>query len=204
MSIERGRSWGTNTALAAGSPVVGTDAELRSLVETARREGRELGPVGLLGGDLCATLGGPGNPERLRSLAALQVPIDVVAVVLDGTTQLWFVAHLVAHRRAWVGRAAVAMNADSLGPLRLGPRAHPNDGLVDVTFGSLPWRDRLEAKRRARTGAHLPHPGLRVQRAARVVIDFDRPTAVWLDAVPVGRARRLELTVEPDALQVVV
>ncbi|MFN0027724.1 MAG: hypothetical protein ACKV2O_11195 [Acidimicrobiales bacterium] len=204
MSIERGRSWGTNTALAEGSPMVHSDADLRALVETAQRLGRPAGTVGLLGGDLCATLGGPGDPQRLRGPDAVQVPIDVVRVVLDGAVEHWFVAHLVAHRRAWAGQAAVAMNADSLGPLRLGPRAHPNDGLVDVTSGSLPWRERREARRRARTGAHLPHPALRVRRAGHVVIEFHRPTPVWLDLVPVGRARHLELTVQPDALQVVV
>ncbi len=204
MSIERGRSWGTNAALEAGSPVVSSDAELRHLVEQARREGRSPGTVGLVGGDLCATLGGPGDPDRLWGPSALLVPIDVVRVVLDGDVGHWFVAHLVAHCRGWAGQAAVAMNAESLGPLRLGPRAHPNDGLVDVTVGELAWRERLEARRRARTGDHLPHPSLRVQRAAQVVIHFERRTPVWLDGVAVGRARTLALDVEPDALHVVV
>lgn len=204
MTISKGQPWATNGALRAGSPVLGSDAQLRELVEAARREGRDPGEAGLVGGDLCATLGGPGDRARLHSQAATRAPIDVVRVVRDGTHEHWFVAHLVAHRRAWSGRAAVAMNAEAVGPLRFGPRAHPNDGLVDVTVGTLGLRDRLEARRRARHGSHLPHEALEVRRAARVVIEFERPTPVWLDSVPVGAARHLELVVEPDALYVVV
>ena len=139
MAIRRGEPWATNGPLAAHAPVVSDDAALRAHVEQARRRGAMPGEIGLLGGDLCATLGGPGRRERLTSDEAVRAPIDVVRVEFAGETY-WFVAHLVAHRRAWRGDAAVAMNAEWLGSWKLGPRAHPNDGLVDVTSGRLGWR----------------------------------------------------------------
>ncbi len=203
MVIRRGESWAENGPLARDAPVVCDDAALRGHVEQARRRGEQPGEIGLLGGDLCATLGGPCRRDRLNSAAALRAPIDVVRVETDGATY-WFVAHLVAHRRGWRGEAAVAMNAEWLGGWKLGPRAHPNDGLVDVTSGRLRWQDRLVARRRAASGTHLPHPALRVQRRGRVELVFDRPTPVWLDGTRLGRAKRLVLTVEPDALTVVV
>jgi diacylglycerol kinase family enzyme len=159
--------------------------------------------VGLVGGDLCRTVGGPGDRARLADGRGVRLPIDVVRAELDGSPH-WFVAHLVAHRRWWRGEAAVAMNAEWLGPWKLGPRAHPGDGLVDVTRGSLPWRDRWRARARAHRGDHLPHPRLTVVRAASMELTFPRPTPVWLDGRPAGRCRHVVLTVEPDAAAIVV
>jgi len=201
--IRRGEAWASNGPLRAGSPIVADDAALRRIVEAARRAGQDPPEVGLIGGDLCATLGGLGRIERLHGDEAVRAPVDVVRAELDGEPY-WFVAHLVAHRPGWWGEAAVAMNAEWLGRWKLGPRAHPNDGLVDVTEGSLRWQDRLKARRRAPSGTHLPHPALRTRRAATLQLDLARPTPVRLDGTPVGRAGRIVLTVEPDSLVVVV
>ncbi|MEZ5237034.1 MAG: hypothetical protein R2755_10735 [Acidimicrobiales bacterium] len=203
MTIRRGQDWATNGPLAAGAAVLSTDAELRHHVEAARRVGAIPTEVGLLGGDLCRTLGGPGRRDRLDGAEAVRAPIDVVRAELDGRPH-WFVAHLVAHRRWWQGEGAVAMNAEWLGDWKLGPKAHPNDGLVDVTSGSLPWRQRREAARRAPTGTHLPHPRLTVRRARSHTLVFARPTPVWLDGEQLAPVRRIELVVEPDTLVVVL
>lgn len=203
MVIRRGEPWATNGPLAVGAPVVSDDGALRAHVEAARRRGERPTEIGLLGGDLCATLGGPGRRERLDTAEAVRAPIDVVRVEFAGETH-WFVAHLVAHRWGWRGDAAVAMNAEWLGSWKLGPRVHPNDGLVDVTSGRLGWQDRLAARRRAPSGTHLPHPALRVQRAGRVELGFEQPTPIRLDGTVVGRVEQVLLTVEPDALIVVV
>jgi diacylglycerol kinase family enzyme len=96
------------------------------------------------------------------------------------------------------------MNAEWLGDWKLGPRAHPGDGLVDVTIGALGWRDRWRASRRAPHGDHVPHPRLAVTRSASAEVHFLRPTPVWVDGEPAGRVARVVLTVEPDAAVIVV
>jgi len=47
------------------------------------------------------------------------------------------------------------------------PRAHPNDGYIDVLEidEAITTRQRLSAWRRAATGSHLPHPQLRASRS---------------------------------------
>jgi len=203
MTIRKGEAWGEPGSLPTGSPVAHSDAELRTIVEAARRAGQPIPTTGLLGGDLCRTVGGPGDPGRLTG-GGVVLPIDVVRADIDGTPH-WFCAHLVARRNWWFGRAAVAMNAQWLGDWDLGPRAHPNDGLVDTTDGDLPFADRREAARRARSGAHLPHPALQVRRSGSHEFVFDPPLAVWLDGRRVvRRAHRVTVTVEPDACHVVV
>jgi hypothetical protein len=195
--------WREPGGLPDGAPVVHSDAELRSLVEHARRTGEALPLVGLAGGDLCRTLGGRGEERRLRSDDGARCRVDVGRANLDGAEH-WFVAHLVARRRWWRGRLFVAMNAEWCGDLCLGPRAHPGDGLLDVTRGSLRPADRLRARSRARSGSHLPHPDLGVQRCAATEMHFDRPTGVWLDGEAVGPVRDLAVQVEEGSLWVVV
>jgi hypothetical protein len=203
VTIEKGSPYGVPGALPPDGVVVRSDAEAAALVNEARRGGHPIPPLGLLGGDLCRTLGGRGEEARLRSGEATTFPVDLGCVLLDGRLQ-HFVAHLAAHHRAWHGRFAVAMNAEWLGELDLGPRAHPGDGLLDLTEGELGLRDRLTARRRARTGTHLPHPGLRTRRSGRAELAFPGGVPVFLDGISVGAATEVMVHVEPDALTVVV
>ncbi|MDZ7732457.1 MAG: hypothetical protein U5R31_04490 [Acidimicrobiia bacterium] len=198
MPVRRGESWGGPGRLPEGAVVVRSDAEARSVVEAHRRENRSLPVLGLLGGDLCRTLGGRGTRTVCATVRRPVATVDVGSALLDGR-QHWFVAHLVA-RRSWLrGRVFVAMNAEWFGSWSLGPRAHPNDGLVDISDGSPSLGDRLRARRRLPTGTHLPHPEIRTERTGALQRTFDPPLPVWLDAhagragatsVPPRRARR--------------
>jgi hypothetical protein len=158
--------------------------------------------VGLLGGDLCRTLGGRGEAARLRSTDAMTFPVDLGEVLLDGRLR-FFVAHLVARDRLW-RRLFLAMNAQWLGRWNAGPRAHPNDGLLDVYEARLRPGQLLAVDARARRGAHLPHPAITERRVPAAQARFERPRAIYLDGVRVGTARDLSVRVQPDALRVVV
>jgi diacylglycerol kinase family enzyme len=203
VTIEKGQEWGTRGRLPDEGVCVRTDAEARRIVEEARRAGRPPPPLGLLGGDLCRTLGGLGDEARLRSDDAVRFQIDLGAVLVDGRLH-WFLAHLVAMRSWWRGPVVFGMNAQWIDGWNAGPRAHPSDGLLDVYELRLPLADRLRARRRLRTGAHVPHPAIRLRRTAAVQLTLDPPLPVSLDGEPVGTGRSLSLRLEPDALTVVV
>jgi hypothetical protein len=203
MTIRRGDTWGHAGALPDDGVVVHSDAEARQVVERARRAREPVPPLGLLGGDLCRTLGGRGDPARLHSPEARTLPVDLGAVLLDGRLH-WFVAHLVARRSWWSGRIVAVMNAEFVGIWDVAPRSHPNDGRLDVLDADLSLGDRLKARRRLRTGAHLPHPGIEERRVDAVQFDLPRSTPIWLDGELVGEARRLSVRVEPDALVCVI
>ena len=203
MPISKGQPWGAPGSLPDDGVVVRSDAEARALVEQARKERRPPPPLGLLGGDLCRTLGGGRSGEdRLRSAQAVTFQVDLGVALLDGRIHL-FVAHLVARSRLW-RRAFVAMNAQWLGDWNLGPRAHPGDGLLDVYEATLPLNQVLAVRSRLRHGTHLPHPGIRERRTAAAQVTLERALPVRVDGVAVGSAKNVAVRVEPDALVVVV
>jgi hypothetical protein len=203
VTIEKGELWGSAGALPADGVLVRTDAEARAAVEGPRRAGAPIPALGLLGGDLCRTVGGRGDEARLHSPDAMTLPADLGSVLLDGR-QHWFVSHLVARRSWWRGRVVAVMNAQWIGRWDVAPRSHPNDGLLDVFDGSPSLDDRLKARRRLLTGTHVPHPDIAQRRTAALTLELDRPTPIWLDGERVGTAQHLAVRLEPDALRLVV
>ena len=91
----------------------------------------DLPPIGLLGGDLCRTLGGRGDEARLRGEEVTLAPVDVGEVLLDGRVR-FFVAHVVVRKGGGGGPVVAAMNAQYLGRWDVAPRGHPGDGILEV------------------------------------------------------------------------
>ncbi|HET6664318.1 MAG TPA: hypothetical protein VFG94_08670 [Acidimicrobiales bacterium] len=205
MTVRKGQGWGEPGTLADDGVVVHSDAEARRIVERARRSGEPPPPLGLAGGDLCRTLGGRGDVARLRSPDAVRLSVDLGAALLDGRLH-WFVSHLVARRSWWRGPLLAAMNAEFLGDWEVAPRAHPNDGLLDMVSvaAGMSLTDRIKARRRLPIGGHVPHPAIDQSRRPAFQIEFDRPTRVWLDGERIGMATNLSIRIEPDALICVV
>ncbi len=195
MTIEKGASWGRP----AGPQIeIGFDAA--DDAELALAAAATPGLVATVAsGDLHRTLGLPADGRDDRVV----YPIDLGFVSIDDGPERPFVAHVVARRPWWLGDAAVVMNAAWVGDLYLGPRAHPNDGRLDVTVGRLPVRQLPEAASLARSGTHLPHPDLTTVRVAVWEHELDRPRPILVDGDRVGRGRRISVRIEPDALSVV-
>ncbi len=213
MTIEKGGSWGEPWPADRSLDEVvevADDAELADRLAAARANG-DTGPAPLMprSGDLLRTIGleqpRPAD-ERHR------YPIDLAMAHLGRSegqhaVVLPFVAHLTVRNRRLTGigpgLSVAVMNAAWLGPLRLGPRAHPNDGVVDVLEGTVGLLQRREANRRATVGSHVPHPSLATKRTTAWSRTWARPVTIWLDGRPVGRYRSVTVEVIPDAGEVV-
>ena len=202
MPIAKGEPWGEPGPLPEGAVLVRSDGEARAVLEEARQDRQPFPPLGLLGGDLCRTLGGTGDLGRLRSGEGVRFTVDVGEALLDGRVHL-FVAHLVARDRLWT-RAFVAMNAQWIGRWNLGPRAHPGDGILDTYDARLPLSQVWAVRSRAHLGAHLPHPGIRERRVSATQVELGRRLPVRLDGDLVGSAFTIVLRVLPDTLVVAV
>jgi len=203
VTIEKGRPWGEPGPLPDTGVTVRSDAEARAAVEAALRVGEPLPALGLLGGDLCRTVGGTGDESRLFSEEAVRLPLDLGEALLDGRLYR-FVAHLVARGPWWRGRAWLAMNAQWIGSWNVAPKAHPNDGLLDVIDARVPLGQVLAVRARLPYGTHLPHPAIKLERVRAAQARFERRATVYLDGERVGAFRDVSVRLEPDALTLVV
>lgn len=222
MTIEKGGLWGepwTGDVPRAEIPQVADDEALaRALADLLAEPVLPSQPPILApqSGDLLRTIGleEPRPAEQwhrypidlgLAWLSSSSDPIEIETDV-DADADVVvapFVAHLTVRnqrlRGFGPGLSVAVMNAAWLGSLRLGPRAHPNDGLVDITEGTVGILQRREANRRATTGSHLPHPDLTATRRSHWQRSWSRPVTVWLDGRPVGRFRSIAVEVLADA-----
>jgi len=200
VTIERGGVWGEPLA---DLPELGDygSASTDSAVAELAAAGHPAIGLGALDGDLARTLGIDRvrpEPERYG------YPFDLGIVQLDDGPELPFVAGVVAHRHLWRGEFAIVANCGWFGNWYVGPKAHPNDGLLDVTVGSLSPAQRLLAHRRLPTGSHVPHPDLTTLRCGAWEHRFDSPVRVSIDHRSIGRARSLRVSVQPDRFMLVV
>ena len=199
MTIRKGQPWGEAVQSPASLLIADTDQAAQVWVVAARTVDSPLPAIGFAGGDLARTMGG-GAAGRFPGTVT-KAPVDLVRVEADGAVT-WAVAHVVARRRWSRGQVWMAMNAQFHGPYDVVPRAHPNDGKLDLlqVATAMPLRTRLQARARARTGTHLPHPQLATRRVTEVTLEFDRPLDLWVDGAKWRRADHVHLAVEPDAL----
>jgi YegS C-terminal NAD kinase beta sandwich-like domain len=190
MVIQKGKDWGTPGVLPPDAPVAHSNAELRAHASEGARV------IGVTGGDLCRTLNGSGSMSMV-------FPIDLCRLTSQGVDEL-FVAHCLA-RNGWLhGPITAVMNAQFIGTWDVAPRSHPNDGVVDVLEISMGLSDRLKARKRLETGTHVPHPLITQRRVRSAEFHLNRPTKIWLDGELITTLTDFSITVEPDALTVVL
>lgn len=203
MTIGPGTAWSAPGLLPADAPVFASDGALSAALATARRNDSEIPIVGLTGGTLWTTIGGPSADGRLHTGEARHYPVDVGILMADHVTHV-FVGSVVARGRLAHDAVAV-MNTPFFGRLRIAPRAHPGDALLDIIEGeSLTFDDLRRIAPRLRHGTHLPHPKLRERRVAHATWTFSRPRMLTVDQRRLGRVTELSVHLEPDALTVVV
>ena len=200
MTIRRGEPWGEPAEVPAeGLLSPDSDRGASRSLELQRDAGAPFTAIGVQRGDMARTMGG-GTPGRFNG-TLVKAPVDLLRVQADGMEHL-ALAHVVARRSWWRGEVLLAMNAQYLGPYDVAPRSHPNDGRVEVlrVHPAMPVRARWNARSRARTGTHLPHPQLEMRSTGEWHHRFERTMHLWIDGVRCGDVRELTVTVLPDAL----
>jgi hypothetical protein len=203
MTIKPGEPWGRTVDRPLDLVVVAGDRELARCLSSSR-DGSDGPPVFAVDGDFARTLGAPSLEGRLT---VNELPVDLIDVRLDGgVVTATACAHVVVRNPWWRGgwwrgSVIVVMNAEYIGEYDVAPRGHPNDGRVETfevgsTFGV---RLRRQARRRARSAAHVPHPGIATRSVRAATWSFRRPMIVSVDGRRIGSATVVEVAVAPDA-----
>ena len=110
---------------------------------------------------------------------------------------------LAIQHRTQLSTCLILSNSGILHARDVLPRAHPNDGFVDVleVDPKISTRQRAIAWHRSATGSHLPHPDIRVSRS----IDFQwsgSPAQMIADGVTYKGVVWLQCTVLADAMSI--
>lgn len=196
MTIRRGAEWGEPIERPTELLSAGSDAEFVRLVGAAGRDT----PVTLSGGDLHRSLGSPAPRREMRRL-----PLDLIDVHLDGES-VHAVSHVLIAGSLWRGDLIVVSNVGLVGSWNVAPRAHPNDGKLDLievpkAFG---LRQRIQAYRRLPSGTHVPHPLISYRQVTSARWSFGRPVKVRVDGASPVNASEIEVEVLADAAAVLI
>lgn len=205
MTIEKGAAWGT-VAMTPFDAVVAPDE-----AAMARAAGAGTRHIALASGDLLRALGvSAAAAIPTKGGSSLLLPCDLLEVRLDDGDPIPVVSHVLVgspwRPRAWITTGGF------IGRRNVAPRAHPNDGMIDVLEfkADLRLRGLFAVQRRMRLGDHLPHPLLSMQRTSRYEFTAATDSAqrasapVTMDGRAYGRARRVQVTVRPDAFTLCV
>lgn len=198
MSLRPGEAWGSPYKPTSPPREIHQDREvLRALMDDPHAE------IRAGGGDLARTLG--SHRPRVANAAWTRVPIDLIDVNADGR-HMGALAHVVLRRRGWRGHVIFVANAEYHRGMDIAPRAHPGDGRLDLleVAPTMTLRARIQARARARSGTHLPHPDLRMRQITEEGWEFPTPIGLWVDGVHQGSARRINVRVRPGAAHLLI
>jgi hypothetical protein len=204
MTIRKGESWGRRIPIPPLIRRVESDAELSRCSQSEF--------ISLTGGDIHRTLGSPPPVQGNHECTLLSIDALVIRVVKpDDSDQ-----ELIAASRIEVGsflsplgrrRFVCVTNGGIVNTRNLAPRAHPNDGRIDVLTidASMTFRNRLIARNKAMTGTHLPHPQISVRQDQSFHTSrFDRGERLSIDGILVREWSEIFVSIMPDYWQVVV
>jgi diacylglycerol kinase family enzyme len=106
----------------------------------------------------------------------------------------------------WRGRHLIVSNAGWIGNSNVAPRAHPNDGKVEVLTitSQMSLRQRFLARRKMQTGTHLPHPDLSSKQIATQSIVRQNGEKLMIDGRKIDNWASISIRVEPDYWRVLV
>lgn len=193
--IEKGRDWGRPSRVPVGVLRCGSDADAAA----AR------GPVVLTGGDVHRGLGRPVPKSPGEESVLVEVDRMVCSIMTrDGELHIPAFAHVVVGRLLSPGVFEACVNAGFVGGRNLTPRSHPGDGRFEAIRlePSMGLRQRREARRRSSTGAHVPHPLVRIVHTTQWSCVRKGRERLRIDGVVIAGWVSVEVVAEPGVVHV--
>ena len=196
--IEKGKEWGEPGVVPPETVSVLSDAQLAASDPT--------GMYSVRFGDLFYSVGQPrelgiGDQCVVAPIDALECELTVNSkqvVVLAASSILigtWW-------RKSWIA----VTNAEWIGPYNIAPRSHPNDGRCEVLeFSSkMPLQQRWLARRKMRTGTHVPHPQIETRSVRTASFDIPSSSGVLIDSVKYSQVTHISVRVIPDYWRIII
>ena len=211
MTISKHGSYGTPVSRPPALNVLQSDLEIAQHYVS----GHTATPCTVTNGSIALSLGISSEMNFRDSVSNQQMTlVDIDLLQIDfrtrppstansSTSSRIVVAGTIAiQHRTPLSTCLILSNSGILRSRDVLPRAHPNDGFVDVleVDPKISIRQRAIAWSRSATGSHLPHPNFRVSRS----IDFQwsgSPARMIADGVTYKGVVWLRCTVLADAMK---
>lgn len=205
MTIEKGKPWGSEILVPSELLLVANDRDLAQLEPAAL--------AALNGGDMWRALGEPALKSAGQT--AVAVPVDALEVtVTTRQTQAVVIVSSSVQIGTWIprplaksSRYVAVTNSGILEGRNIAPRAHPNDGFADVMIidATMPFIQRVIARRRASISNHLPHPNISVSRCTHFEQKrANRREVLRLDGRLFGEWDSISVRILPDYWNVII
>jgi hypothetical protein len=198
--ITRGEQWGIPSTRVEGDILVNGDLELAVSSTDCR--------LIVTGGDIAHSLGDPPPPGMGSNCT--EVPIDALRVSLtlkSGSTRTQIAASHVMIGTWLRGRFVCVSNGGFIGPWNVSPRAHPNDGFLDLMSvdSSMGLQQRLLARKRSVLGTHTPHPLVETSRTRSIEFSsLSRSEPLCVDGQKIRSWACVQVEIVPDYWRLLV
>lgn len=204
MTIRKGEQWGRRIAKPSRIRHVSSDAEL---AQCSSEDFISLGD-----GDIYATIGSPTMLPDLDECTLLPIDALHVKILSLDASEKYCTAASCVEIGSFIsllksGRYICVTNGGIVSGRNFAPRAHPNDGRLDIMLvaESMSFRDRLTARKKAITGTHIPHPSISLRQdetfSAKRLGERDK---LQIDGVTVANWIEVSVSIVPDYWQIVV
>jgi hypothetical protein len=196
--IEKGKEW--------GEPGIVPSAIISILTDKQLAQSATSDVFALRGGDLFRSV---GQPRELHSGdPCVVVPIDAMECELTVSNEAVIVvaASSIIIGQWWRHSWIALTNAGWTDSLNIAPRSHPNDGRCEMLefAREMPLRQRIIARKKMRTGTHVPHPQITARTVREASFDISRSSKVKIDGVKFSGVTHVSMRVIPDYWRIVI
>lgn len=198
--IKRGEQWGVPTTCTSGDVFVHGDQGLALSSVNDR--------LIVHGGDIAHCLGDPPQPAVGDN--CFEVPIDALRVSIRMRNGMIHNKIAASHVMigGWLrGRLVCVSNGGFIGPRNVSPRAHPNDGFLDLMSldSSMRLQQRFRARHKSVLGTHTPHPLIEAGRTRSVEFSsLSRSEALRIDGSRIRGWISVQIEIVPDYWRLLV
>ena len=205
MTISKGQEWGRFEERPTDLQVAADDFSAGQLITDQILNLASPPNISITKSGLTRTLGIKNASHRNDQM--LCTKFDVIEAVYtsansDTATRRCFIGHANIYQKYFLGQIIAILNTSFIGNRDWAPKAHPNDGKLDVVEldGSMSSRQRLTAFRLMKSGSHLPHPKIRYTQKTEYVFIGEKSASMSIDGIRIGSIRRCVFRVLPDAV----
>jgi hypothetical protein len=204
MPISPGSPWGVVAPLPDQPMFLKSDRELGVFLRDHSAKQIHEQSIFMKSGDVPRVL---GVLDRPRNAECLRVVVDAIVVSYTDVAGMEHsdvcMASLSIARRFFRGTISVVTNSGYWGKHEVAPRAHLNDGKLDIfeVSGAMRLGQRRLMWKKAETGSHLPHPLLSYSQG-----EFfhwkGSPQRLVIDGQHVGMVTSVSCRVQSDCAEV--